>query len=399
MSVPSRSQQEFLQLFIDSLQAFAPELTDSNEGSSIDILGGSVATLAQELTALIIDQFAKTFFELAHGPEITGGPDDLQALAVDHFGASFARPQASKAVDVATFSRATNAGGAVTIPTGTIIKTAVNADGVAQRYATSALAELTSAGSGPGLSTTVAIIAVVAGKAGNASAGAINVIESTLLDTSIVVTNVGNSTGEDAEDDATYRETIRNLIQALAGATAAAVAAKAKTVPGVVTATPVEQMLPVIQYNIATGGTVGAYFRIPVPTIYVADSAGGATTALIALVKTAIDAVRALGVSVNVAAGTPVTVSWTGSITLNPSGPNYTTFLTNPQRIKDSMTDYINALPVGTGFVRATANAAILAIWGAAGTNDLTAFTTSVPSGDVAATAANKLVSGTVSLA
>lgn len=397
MSVPVKSQQEFLQLFIDTLQAAAPDLSDDAEGSSIDIIGGAVSTVAQELSALIVDQFSKTFFELAHGPEITGGPDDLQTLAVDHFGSTFARPQASLAVDTAIFTRPTAAAGAIAIPIGTVVKTLVNADGVAQRYTTTAAGLLTASG-GASLTATIPIIAVVAGKAGNASAGTITVLESTLLDKTIVVTNVGNQSGEDAEDDATYRETIRDLIQSLSGATAAAVAAKAKTVPGIVTATAIEQMLTVIQWDIATSSTVGAYFRIPVPYLYVADSSGTANPSLLTLVRAAVDLVRALGVIINVAAAQAVVVNWVASMALNPGGPNYATFVGNPQKILDSMHDYINSLPVGVSFVRTIANAAILDIWGPGGTNDLTAFATSVPSGDVSAAVNSKMIAGTVSI-
>jgi hypothetical protein len=398
MSVPVKSQQEFYQLFVDTLQGLASDLTDLNEGSDIDVLAGSFSTAAQELTALIIDQFAKTFFETAHGPEVTEGPDDLQTLAVDHFGDTFARPQASAALDSAIFTRPNNSAGAINILAGTVVKTGLNADGVAQRYTTNAALLLTNSGAGTDLTGTVGITAVVPGSAGNASAGSINIIESTLLDKTIVVTNVGNSSGEDAEDDATYRETIRNLIQALAGATAAAVRAKALTVAGVKTATPIERMVAVKEYDIATDTVVGDYFRIPIPIVYIADASGMASPALIALVKAAIDQVRALGVHIEVLAGSPVMLSWTASITLNPSGPNYATFLTNTQKITESMKDYIVGLPVGTGFVRATANAAILAIWGPAGTNDLTAFTTSVPSGDVAAAAVQKMIPGTMAI-
>jgi hypothetical protein len=398
MSLPVKSQQDLYDLFITTLQDYAPDLTDTLEGSVIDTLAGTFAVGAAELTRLIIDRFNKTFIELANGPEITGDADDLQFLAVDHFGEDFARPGAVEAVDTVTFARPNNSGGVVLIPEGTVVKTAPDADGAVQRYVTDSDVTMTASSAGSDTSVTVGVTASVAGADGNAAAGTINVIESSLLDTTITVSNVGNATGADAQDDSTYRETIRNLIQALAGATAAAVAAKAKTVTGVATATAIEQSLTVIQYDIATSSVVGRAFRLPVPKLYIADSTGTASAALLALVRTAIDAVRACGVFIGVEAATAVSVSWTGAITLNPSGPNYATFSSDPQRIVDSMSDYINGLPTGTSFVRATANAAILAIWGPTGTNDITAFTTSVPSGDVAASATQKLIAGTVGL-
>jgi hypothetical protein len=397
MSLPVKSQQDLYTLFITALQSYSPDITDTNDGSMVDTLAGVFSLGGTELTRLITDQFNKTFFSLANGPEVTGGPDDLQTLAVDHFGDDFARPQAVTAIDTVTFARPNNSGGTVLIPAGTIVKTAADANGKAQRYATNADVTMTATGAGTDTSVTVNVTAVVAGAAGNAAVGTINVIESSLLDTTITVTNTGNATGSDAQDDATYRTTIQNLIEALAGATANAVAAKALTVSGVVTATAIEQALTVIQYIVSSGGTLGSYFRIPVPYLYIADATGTASQALISAVTAAINSVRALGVYINVAAATAFSLAWDASFTLNPVGPNYATFVNNPQKILDSMTDYLNALPVGTSFVRATANTAILAIWGPSGTNDLTAFTTNTPSGDVAVTATQKIIAGTVS--
>lgn len=399
MSLPPKTQQELYDLYKTTFQDFAPDLTDWTEGSELDTEGGVFSVAGTEFTRVMINLFNKCFFDLALGPdENNGGPDDLQTLAVDHFGSSFARPQAVAAIDVATFSRANNSAGSVLIPAGTVIKTQPDANGNVQRYTTNSAVTLTNNSSSTDLSIAVAITAVVAGAAGSATSSTIVVIESTLLDSSIVVTNAGNATGEDAQDSSTYRETIRNLILALAGATASALQAKALTVPGVVTATAIEQAITVIQYNIATQATVGSYFRLPVPILYVADETGTANVALLNAVIAAISVTRACGVIIQVLPATAVTVNWTSSITLNPSGPNYATLSVNAQNILNSMTDYINALPIGTSFVRATANAAILAIWGAAGTNDLTAFTTSLPSGDVAATATQKMIAGTVSI-
>jgi hypothetical protein len=398
MSLPVKTQQELYDLFISTLQSVAPELTDTLDGSIIDSLAGTFSLAGTELTRLLIDQFNKTFLELANGPEITGGPDDLQTLAVDHFGTDFSRPQASLALDTATFSRPTAAAGEVIIPTGTIVKTLVDANGVSQRYETLAPLVLTNTLDASDLSGNIPIRALVAGSTGNAVLDTIIVIESSLLDNTIVVTNIGNASGEDAETDATYRQTIRNLVQALAGATAVAVAAKAKTVSGIKNATAIEKIKTVIEFDPTTNLTVGAYFRMPVPTLYVADASGSASTALLNLVRSAINQVKALGVLISVESATPINVNWIAGITLNPSGPNYATLVSDPQKLLDSMTDYINNIPVGTGFVRANAEAAILAIWGPSGTTDLTIFSTTTPVGDIAAASIQKMIAGSVDL-
>ena len=105
---------------------------------------------------------------------------------------------------------------------------------------------------------------------------------------------------------------------------------------------------------------------------------------------------RAFGVNINVLGATTVTINWTGHYALNPSGPNYLVLSEDDTQIVASMTNYINTLGPGNSFIIATANAAILAIWGPAGTNDLTAFTTSVPTGDVTIVTGQTAIAGTV---
>lgn len=399
MAQPVLSQQDYYDIFQTVMQSNAPELTDWADGSINDSQAGVWSICATEITKLIVAQFRKTLIELADGPEITGGPDDLQTLAVDHYGATFARPLAVAAIDTVTFSRANNSQGQVTILAGSIVKTQPDASGNSQRYATQSNVILTNTSNPSDLTGSTAVIAVVAGAAGSASASTITVIETSLTDSSIVVTNAGNATGADAQDDATYRETIRNLIESLSGGTLIAVEAKAKTVTGIQTATAVEQVTTVIQYNIATSSVVGQAFSIVHAILYVADATGTASAALLTAVRAAIDTVRSAGVKILVAAATPQSLNWTATMTLNPSGPNYATLSVDNSTILAAMQQYVNALPVGTNFVRATANAAILALYGAAGTNDMTAFTTSVPTGDVAAgSATTKIIAGTMSL-
>lgn len=396
MATQVKSQQELYDLFIAALQDEAPDLTDDHEGSKIDSLAGILSFGATEINRLLLDKFNKTYFDTAHGPEVTGGDDDLQTLAVDHFGEDFARPGATKAGGTVTFSRPNTNAGDVTILAGTIVKTAPNANGVAQRYVT--LADVTMTG----LSINALVEALVAGPDGNVDADTVIEIETALTDSSVVVTNAdGFSGGEAQEDDATYRETIRNKIEALKGATVSAIEADAKTVAGVATATLIETEIPVIEYDIATDAIKAgaAFFRIPVTTLYIADANGTASATLIAAVKESLNSIRAAGVKIDVKGATPVSLNWTASMTLNPAGPNFATLSASAELIEDSMREYISKLPIGTGFDKSDADDYILSIWGPSGTDDLTAFVTSVPAGDVAATASQKLIPGTIEVA
>lgn len=397
MAVQLPSQQELYDLFIDAAQDAAPELTDTNEGSIIDSIAGAFSLGGDELARIISEYFAKTFFRTSFGPEVNtvSGADDLEALAVDHFGDRFARPEATKAVGVVTFSRPTAAFGNVPIIVGTIVKTPPGANGQAQRFT------VTSAVTLVGLSINASVEAVTAGTEGNVQPNTVTVIESSLLDSSVVVTNaLAFSGGAAVQDDATYLETIKDLIETLRGATKTAIEATARTVAGVVTATAIENMIAVRKWDIGADAPVLAepYFWIPEPILYIADVNGTASAPLIAAVVEAIRSVRALGVKIDVQGGTPLELDWSAQITLNPLGPSFAELSSDPARIIATMEDYLNDLPIGTGFSRAAANAAIFAIWGPAGTNDLTAFSTSIPAGDVAAGATTKIIPGTVAI-
>jgi hypothetical protein len=388
-----RTRQDLYDIIKNEIQTVNPNLTDFEAGSVLDCLVGATSTGLSEVMDLVISQFNKTFIDLANGPEITGGNDDLENLAVDHFGSDFARPDDQYAVGVVTFSRANDDDGDCTIPAGTVVKTETNANGEAQSFSTLLQVVMTST------SINASVKAVSSGTKGNVDAAKIIVVESTLTDPSIVVTNEdAMAGGAAAQSDADYRETIRNLIQQLKGATAEAIQAKALTVSGVEAATIVEVDQTVIEYDESTEEVSGEAFRIPNSTLYVADANGEANEALISLVQTAIDTTRACGVKINVVGATAYEMDWEASITLNPGGPNYTELLSDPSMIEQSMTDYINNLSIGDGFDRPAANAALLLIWGPDGTDDITVFTSSVPSGSVAAVAGQKIVPGNVEI-
>lgn len=393
MTINLKSQQDYYDDFQNEVQSLAPELTDFSEGAINDIEAGVISSAARELTNLISAQFANCFIGTANGPEVTGNSDDLQALAVDNYGSAFERPGATAAVASVLFSRATDTAGAVSIDVGTIVKTPPDAAGNSQRFSV-----ITTVSLGPtSLSVSANVQAVVAGSAGEVNPGTITVIESSLTDNTITVNNSQAAAGgEDAEDDADYRQTIYNLIETLKGGTVGGVESLAKTIPGVANAVLVENQQVVIGWDIASSRTIGPYFRIPKSVLYISDSDGSANDALVANVQNALMSLRSCGVRIQVMSGEALTVNWMASIVLNPLGPNFDTLESDTSQIVASMTDYINALPIGTAFVRFIARNAILAIWGSTGTNDLTDFIMIEPTGDVSASASQKLIPGSV---
>ena len=385
--------QQLYDLFITEFTSYPDAPTDTNAGSLVDILGGTTCQVMSEMTKLTVLEYAKTFINSANGPEVTGGDDDLQTLATDHFGSSFARPLPQAATGEVTFSRPTSTYGNVLIPAGTVVNSKANASGTVYSYATEADVTLT------GLTINAVVQCTVTGSVGNLAIGGIVAIQSTLLDSSITVSNTAViSGGTDTSTDAQYRAFIINKILSLKGATLAALEGTALAVPGVVTATGSETLTAVIAYDIGTSlPVVGAtYFNIPVANIYIADANGSASPTLVAAVQAAIDADRAAGVAVTAIGAAAIAQNWTAALTLNSGGPNYASLQNDSSPIVATMSAYINTLPIGTGFMRSVANAAIMAIWGPSGTNDLTAFTTTIPVGDTAVTATQKLVAGTV---
>lgn len=388
-----KSQQEMYDDFITELENQAPEITDRNEGSNVDILAGVVSTAVSELAQITQDEFRKTFFDTAHGPEVTGGPDDLQTLAVDHFGDGFKRPAAVKSSGIISFSRPNADKGDVLIPVGTIVKTQKTSAGNAVSFEVISQVTMT------GLAINASVRAVLAGPSGNVNPNTITVIESSLSDSSVVVTNAQSlSGGKSAENDAEYRLTIKRLLETLKGATIQAIESKAASVAGVVFVKAIETIQYVKEWDIGLDQGVGEYFRIPRAKVYVADANGNASSLLIETVKNAITSVRAAGVRVDVHGAIPVNLNWQAELTLNASGPNHAILSEDLSMIKDEMTKYIQDRAVGESFYRTLANNYILSKFGPAGTNDITSFTTAAPSADVAVAENQKLLVGTVTI-
>jgi hypothetical protein len=400
MTTTVKSQQEFYEQYRDEVLGLANELTDFSEGSLHDIIAGALSTCQNELSELIIAEFVKTFFDLASGTEAQGGAgdtDDLEKLAVDHFGESFARPEATPATGPIDFSRPNDDAGDVLIPVGTIVKTKKDANGEEVRFQTTEEKTMV------GTDIEVSVEAVDDGPNGNiTSPDKITVIESTLSDPSVVVTNSGNTAGGTSEpQDPEYREIIKNKIIALAGATEESVKGAALAVSGVSLAqlTTIERV--VIDYDIAEEDiAVGAsFFRIPYPILYIADSNGNSSQDLIDAVSDAIRLVRAAGVRIEVRGAVAVLFDWTASVTLNGGGPNFAELSSDLSKIIDTMTEYVNTvLDIGQGFDKSDANAYVLSIWGPDGTNDLSAFSSSVPSGNVSIETNEKLIANSIQI-
>lgn len=390
MSTEVKTQSQLYEIYKNEVLAQASELTDFSDGSLHDIIAGAISMGMNELSELIVAEFMKTYFKTAKGA-------DLEALAIDHFGESFKRPLASEATGEVTFSRPDTDEGDVIIALGTIVKTLKDANGVEIRFKTTQAKTLTTT------EINVPVEAVIGGTEGNVNLGKIVVIESTLSDPTIIVTNEANTAGGvNTLNDAEYLEYIQQKILALAGATEAAVKGAAKSVEGVSMAEIVVEERTVIEWDIASSSPVegAVFFRIPQPKIYIADASGNSSQALIDAVRAAIAPVKAAGVRFDVLGAFPIAIDWTAGLTLNPAGPNYAELSVDLIKIRESMQDYINKIiAIGGTFNKVAANTYMLDTWGPDGTGDLTDFETTVPAGNVAVGINQKLIAGTMSIA
>lgn len=386
-----KSQQEFYEIFLTELQSSAPELTDTNEGSDIDIVAGLASLATSELAQIAQAEFRKTYFRTAHGPDITGGPDDLQDLAVDHFGEAFRRPGAKKSATIVTFARLNTDKGDVEVPLNLVVKTKKTSAGNSVSFKVISPVVMT------GTTISASVEASVAGTSGNVNPNTILEIETALSDSSVTVTNVNAAVGgKAAENDEEYRLTIIRLLDTLKGATLRAIEAMVAQVPGVFFVKAIEVFQYVREWDVANGEPIGDYFGLPRPIVYVADVNGNASPLLLEAVKTAVTSVRAAGIKVTILAAIPVEFDWAAVLTLNPSGPNYSTLQTDLGMIRDEMRSFVKNLPVGWAFYRDVANNYILNKYGPAGSNDLATFSTAVPTADLASAPNQKLIVGTV---
>lgn len=178
MATEIKSFSDLYLLVKNEVQNNAPELTDFEEGAINDVIAGVIVYACNEVAVYLLSEFRRTYFGTAEG-------DDLENLAVDHFGDDFARPDAVKATGVVRFYRENADYGECAIPAGTIVKTEVNANGESQSFQTVLDATLDA----DDLEVNASVEALEAGTKGNVEADEITVIESALGDTSIEVTN------------------------------------------------------------------------------------------------------------------------------------------------------------------------------------------------------------------
>ena len=262
----------------------------------------------------------------------TSSAADLDSWMAD-FGLS--RLAAIPATGLVTFARFTATGEAV-IPVGTTVQTA---DGT-QTYVVVADSNLTYFNAKRGAyvlpaalaSAVVAVQAVDAGAQGNAVAGAVSVITTSLPGIDTVTNTAALANGADAESDEAFRARFQVYLQSLSKATRGAIGYAVTSYREGLTYSLVENQNK-------DGSEHPGFFYVVVD-----DGSGAPSDILRAGVYNAIDAVRAFTVSFAVFAPDVVEAAVQLSITTAP-GYDHATLVAD---VVTALQLYINTLPLGT---------------------------------------------------
>jgi len=232
----------------------------------LQVFEGDISEMLLMVAAAMADkcvEFTAASFKATYLDGAAGG--DLTTLADDHW--NIQRFDAVAATVDVTFTRPTDAGGAGSIPAGTVVATQTDPDGRAFRYTTDTALAI----GATDLTATVAATAEVTGTDSNVVPGAINRIVDNLYDSTFTVNNVGFAVGgSEVESDDQLRERVRGFFATLSRGTFDALVFGAKQVPGVV---------------VVSGSVSGT----GVATIYVADAAGNSSSQMVNDVQVELD--------------------------------------------------------------------------------------------------------------
>lgn len=331
-----------------------------NEGDTSDFLVAAGAAMADKNDQYAHALAAKTYLDTSNG-------DDLTTLADDHWGIQ--RQEAVEATVDLTFTRATAGAGAGTIDAGTVVATDKDANGEDIRFVLDndvvfGASDLTK----PGTAT-----AEVAGKIGNIGATEINHIIDAIWDSTIVVNNAAAAVGgTEEEKDEELRERVRAYPSTLRRGTLAALEYGAKSVPGVYTATAVEDP--------DTGITA----------VYVTDQSGNSNAEMVSDVEIELENWRAAGSLVEVYGGEVYEQDVTISI-IAKTGVDTAALAGDAEAAIEAM---MNKLKIGATLYRTAIRTAVKNIR----IDEIDEVTVTLPATDVAPSANQVIRAGTITV-
>lgn len=297
------------------------------DGSDVNIFVGTTSGVAQAVTQQLADRFAARFLDGAYG-------EDVDRWAYDQFDGEIVRKDASAALVVLRFFRATTAAGSGSIPIGFKCTTSQGIEYVLETQATF---------SATATSATAEARATRAGHEYQVGRNQIRTMPTAPFDSSIQVTNDEPSAGgEPREDDDTFKDRLRSFWPATRRGTIEAIVEAAKATDGVYSASGFEDIE-------ATDSVRPAR----IVKLWIADSSGLASVPLANKVRAKLEDFRAGGIAVIIELGIPQMVDIALSLTFTANADTATVF----NQIRSTIFGYVNALPVNGVLYRAELNA------------------------------------------
>jgi len=310
---------------VSAIQGYAKVLVDLTVGSVLRAVVEANAAVVIWLEGLLLQVLAITRAATSSGA-------DLDSWVAD-FGVT--RLPAVAATGIVTFSRFTTTQ-QVLVPVGATVQTAdgtqqftVTIDTTNPAYNAGLGGYVIAAGVG---NVTVPVQALTAGAAGNAVAGSVSVIAGAISGVDTVTNTAAFTNGTDAESDTALRTRFIAYVGSLSKATKNAVAYA-------ITSLKQGLVASIVENRTYAGATQYGYFYVVVD-----DGTGSPSSTLLANVANAIDAVRPLTSTFGVFAPVVVNASVAMTISTDAGADHAATALV----VKNALTSYINALPLGT---------------------------------------------------
>lgn len=315
-----RSFQQTIQASAAAAQASATQLLDLTVGSPLRAILEADASVALWMQWLILLVLQATRLSTSSGADVDTFVEDF----------SLSRLPAVAAVGQVTFSRYVTNGTAI-VPVGATVTTTdltqsftVIADQTNGEYSSTQNGYPLTAGQAIVIATAQAI---TPGSGGNVGAGAITLVSSNVQGIDSVTNAAAFSSGVDAETDAALKVRFQNYIASLSRATMAAVAYAVSQVQGGLT-----------WYIAENSPTVGTF------TVTVDDGSGAPPSSLLSSIFSAVDKIRPVGSTFTVQAPVVTVVTVDATIAALPGFQKPA--MLGP--VVAAVTDYIDALPIGT---------------------------------------------------
>lgn len=323
--LPTRSLAAIVQSFAAGVQGRASALIDFSVGSPLRAIAEATGGVSLWLQSMALRILLTTRAATSTGSDLDTFVNDF---GVVRLGATYATGSV-------TFTRLSPSATVITIPVGTQLRTAddsqifvVTADPTNGTYSAAANGFMLASMVG---SVTVAVAALTAGTGGNVASVAISQVLTTIPGIDTVSNALAFTNAIAGETDAALRIRFRAFIGQLSKATRAAVAFA------------VSSLGSTLQYTITENATLAGAFQPGFFYVVVDDGSGSPPSSLTASAYTAIDLIRALGISFAVYAPVKLNANVAMQLT-TAAGYTHSTVVA---LVANAITTNINALGLG----------------------------------------------------